>query len=62
MAKRLAVLACLIFAVAAPAMAADSVTIGLISKPPFADGALGARLAIQDNNTTGRFIGQSFSL
>ena len=62
MAKWLAVLACLIIAVAAPAKAADSVTIGLISKPPFTDGAMGARLAILDNNTTGRFIGQSFSL
>lgn len=47
---------------AGPVRASDSIAIGLISAPAFADGALGARLAIEDNNTTGRFIGQSFQL
>ncbi|HVI49754.1 MAG TPA: ABC transporter substrate-binding protein [Candidatus Sulfotelmatobacter sp.] len=60
--KRLTVLACMVLSAVSPSWAADSVTIGLLSKPPFADGAMGARLAIEDNNTTGKFIGQAFSL
>lgn len=37
-------------------------TISLLDMPPANDGVAGARLAIQDNNTTGRFIGQRFLL
>jgi ABC transporter substrate binding protein (PQQ-dependent alcohol dehydrogenase system) len=37
-------------------------TISLLDKPPQDDGLAGARLAINDNNTTGRFIGQQFEL
>jgi ABC transporter substrate binding protein (PQQ-dependent alcohol dehydrogenase system) len=34
----------------------------LLDKPPRDDGLAGALLAIDDNNTTGRFIGQQFEL
>ena len=37
-------------------------TISLLDKPPPDDGLAGAKLAINDNNTTGRFIGQQFEL
>ena len=37
-------------------------TISLLDKPPRDDGLAGAKLAINDNNTTGRFIGQQFEL
>ena len=37
-------------------------TISLLDKPPPDDGLAGARLAINDNNTTGRFINQQFTL
>src|SRR3984957_425638 len=37
-------------------------TISLLDKPPRDDGLAGARLAVSDNNTTGRFIGQQFEL
>jgi ABC transporter substrate binding protein (PQQ-dependent alcohol dehydrogenase system) len=37
-------------------------TISLLDKPPRDDGLAGANLAISDNNTTGRFIGQQFEL
>ena len=37
-------------------------TISLLDKPPRDDGLAGAKLAINDNNTTGRFIGQQFAL
>src|ERR1700755_3500776 len=37
-------------------------TISLLDKQPADDGLAGARLAIDDNNTTGRFINQQFSL
>jgi ABC transporter substrate binding protein (PQQ-dependent alcohol dehydrogenase system) len=37
-------------------------TISLLDKPPKDDGLAGGRLAIEDNNTTGRFINQQFTL
>jgi ABC transporter substrate binding protein (PQQ-dependent alcohol dehydrogenase system) len=37
-------------------------TISLLDKPPRDDGLAGALLAIDDDNTTGRFIGQQFAL
>jgi ABC transporter substrate binding protein (PQQ-dependent alcohol dehydrogenase system) len=37
-------------------------TVSLLDKPPPDDGIAGARLAINDNNTTGRFINQEFEL
>jgi ABC transporter substrate binding protein (PQQ-dependent alcohol dehydrogenase system) len=37
-------------------------TISLLDKPAPDDGLAGAKLAIADNNTTGRFIGQQFEL
>ncbi len=37
-------------------------TISLLDKPPPDDGLAGARLAMNDNNTTGRFINQQFEL
>ena len=37
-------------------------TISLLDKPPPDDGLAGARLAISDNNTTGRFMNQQFDL
>jgi ABC transporter substrate binding protein (PQQ-dependent alcohol dehydrogenase system) len=37
-------------------------TISLLDKPPRDDGLAGAKLAVSDNNTTGRFIGQQFEL
>ena len=36
--------------------------LSLLDQPPRDDGIAGARLAIDDNNTTGRFLKQSFSL
>ena len=62
--------------VATPALAADPVEIGigylgqagvksklsLVEQPSENDGIAGARLAIEDNNTTGRFLNQRFSL
>ncbi len=61
---------------AAQALAADPVTIGvgylgvagtrstlsLVDQPAENDGTAGARLAIEDNNTTGKFTGQHFTL
>lgn len=61
---------------ATSALAADPVTIGvgylgtaanrstlsLVEKPAENDGLAGARLAIEDNNTTGKFLGQRFTL
>lgn len=47
---------------AGPAAASEQVTIGLIAPDGGDAGVAGARLAIEDNNTTGRFTGQSFSL
>jgi ABC transporter substrate binding protein (PQQ-dependent alcohol dehydrogenase system) len=37
-------------------------TISLLDKPAADDGLAGAQLAISDNNTTGRFLGQNFAL
>src|SRR6516165_8166966 len=37
-------------------------TLSLIQTPANNDGIAGARLAIDDNNTTGRFLNQQFSL
>jgi ABC transporter substrate binding protein (PQQ-dependent alcohol dehydrogenase system) len=37
-------------------------TISLIEMPPPNDGVAGAELAVDDNNTTGKFLNQSFSL
>ena len=37
-------------------------TISLLEMPPENDGIAGAQLAIDDNNTTGKFLNQSFSL
>src|SRR5262245_38759182 len=37
-------------------------TLSLIQTPAKNDGIAGARLAIDDNNTTGRFLDQQFSL
>ncbi len=37
-------------------------TISLLDKPARDDGLAGAKLAISDNNTTGRFTGQQFEL
>src|SRR6195256_877224 len=62
--------------VAAPPLAADPVEIGigylghagvksklsLVEQPAENDGIAGARLAIEDNNTTGRFLNQRFTL
>ncbi|MCP3388148.1 ABC transporter substrate-binding protein [Bradyrhizobium sp. CCGB12] len=61
---------------ATSALAADPVTIGvgylgvagtrstlsLVEQPAENDGIAGARLAIEDNNTTGKFLGQRFAL
>ncbi|MCG2642935.1 branched-chain amino acid ABC transporter substrate-binding protein [Bradyrhizobium sp. CCBAU 11434] len=61
---------------AAQALAADPVTIGvgylgvagtrstlsLVEQPAENDGLAGAKLAIEDNNTTGKFLGQRFTL
>jgi ABC transporter substrate binding protein (PQQ-dependent alcohol dehydrogenase system) len=37
-------------------------TISLLDQPAANNGVAGAQLAIEDNNTTGKFLGQSFSL
>lgn len=61
---------------ATSALAADPITIGvgylgvagtrstlsLVEQPAENDGVAGARLAIEDNNTTGKFTGQRFTL
>lgn len=63
-------------AVMSPALAADPLTIGigylgqagikatlsLVELPSMDDGLSGARLAVEDNNTTGRFLAQQFRL
>lgn len=63
-------------AVTSPALAADPVTIGIgylgqagvkatlsfVELPSEDDGIAGARLAIADNNTTGKFLNQQFKL
>ena len=42
--------------------AASRSTLSLVEQPAENDGIAGARLAIEDNNTTGKFLGQHFSL
>src|SRR3981189_2213767 len=37
-------------------------TLSLVEQPAADDGAAGARLAIEDNNTTGKFLNQHFTL
>jgi ABC-type branched-subunit amino acid transport system substrate-binding protein len=37
-------------------------TLSLVDQPADNDGVAGARLAIEDNNTTGKFLGQRFTL
>lgn len=37
-------------------------TVSILDIPAEDDGVAGARLAVEDNNTTGRFLGQSFSI
>ena len=37
-------------------------TISLVDVPPDNDGVAGVRLALEDNNTTGKFLDQQFSL
>ena len=37
-------------------------TLSLVDQPAENNGVAGARLAIKDNNTTGRFLNQHFSL
>ncbi len=37
-------------------------TISLVEMPPANDGLAGAEMAIKDNNTSGRFLGQQFTL
>jgi ABC transporter substrate binding protein (PQQ-dependent alcohol dehydrogenase system) len=37
-------------------------TISLVQMPPANDGLAGAEMAIKDNNTSGRFLGQQFTL
>ena len=63
-------------ALATAALAADPVEIGigylrragikptlsLVEQPAENDGVAGARLAIEDNNTTGKFLNQRFAL
>ena len=63
-------------AVATPVLAADATEIGigylgragikpklsLVEQPTENDGVAGARLAIDDNNTTGKFLNQRFVL
>ncbi len=43
-------------------LAAPRSTLSLIEQPAENDGVAGARLAIDDNNTTGKFLGQRFAL
>ncbi len=37
-------------------------TISLLDRPARDDGIAGARLGLEDNNTTGHFLGQQFAL
>jgi ABC transporter substrate binding protein (PQQ-dependent alcohol dehydrogenase system) len=43
-------------------LAAIKSTLSLVEQPAANDGVAGANLAIEDNNTTGRFLGQHFTL
>ena len=40
----------------------DNPPLSLLDLPPADDGVAGAKLAVSDNNTTGRFVGQAFKL
>ena len=40
----------------------DQITISLVEQPAPNDGLAGAKMAIDDNNTTGKFLNQTFSL
>src|SRR5712675_3100356 len=42
--------------------AAIKPTLSLVEQPAENDGLAGARLAIEDNNTTGKFLNQHFTL
>jgi ABC transporter substrate binding protein (PQQ-dependent alcohol dehydrogenase system) len=42
--------------------AANKPTLSLVEQPAENDGVAGARLAIEDNNTTGKFLNQHFTL
>ena len=44
------------------AIAASRSTLSLVEQPADNDGVAGARLAIEDNNTTGKFLNQHFTL
>jgi ABC transporter substrate binding protein (PQQ-dependent alcohol dehydrogenase system) len=44
------------------ARAEKKATISLVDSPPDNDGVAGARLALEDNNTTGKFLNQHFLL
>jgi ABC transporter substrate binding protein (PQQ-dependent alcohol dehydrogenase system) len=59
---RIVTLVCLLALASRPAAALDSIAIGLLTPGPSDEGVMGARLAVEDNNTTGRFTGQSFTL
>ncbi len=71
-----ALAAALLFVASLPAFAADSVavktgfirlprmqeTVSILDSPSADDGIAGAKLAIEDNNTTGRFLGETFTI
>ncbi|MGH6852461.1 MAG: ABC transporter substrate-binding protein, partial [Methylocella sp.] len=71
-----ALLAVLLAAFAVPAAAADNITVkagfiraprmretlSILDIPAADDGVKGAELAVEDNNTTGRFLGQTFAI
>jgi ABC transporter substrate binding protein (PQQ-dependent alcohol dehydrogenase system) len=73
---RIVCVAALVFAAAAAAPAAEPLkvpigylspaekieTISLLDQPAANNGIAGAQLAVQDNNTTGKFLNQSFSV
>ncbi len=73
---RVICVAAFVFAATAPAPAAEALkvpigylgraekieTISLLDQPAANDGIAGAQLAIEDNNTTGKFLNQSFSV
>src|SRR6516165_4913610 len=73
---RVMFVATLLFLAASPAVPANAVdvkvgylghtdktmTISLIEMPAANDGLAGAQMAIDDNNTTGKFLNQSFAL
>ena len=71
-----ALLAVALSAIAVPAVAADDIavkvgfiraphmreTLSILDIPAADDGIAGAKLAIEDNNTTGHFLGQTFAI